>query len=263
MTKITRNNYTLQVLKPVDLETLKKIKSVKQDHNVMELIPTDIMRLEIGFGLIPLADSDLEDNLVKRIKILRKDIEDETGISIPSIHILDNCKYLAPFEYSFYIRGKEMVKYEIKQNKFLCIASGKVKKIANAKEIKDPVFDCPVILINKNQIKEANNAGYITIVDAPAIIMTHLGYLIKENISEVFTYDISKNILKNVQDKNPLLVKDCLSEYRPVKIKKILSIILEKRKNLLNIDRILEMLLYYSKEKDIEKIAELIIELEK
>jgi flagellar biosynthesis component FlhA len=135
MAKITRN-YVLEALKPVDEETIKKFRAIKQDRNEMEIIQTDIMRLELGLGLIPLVNEDLKHNLLERIKAMRKKIEKETGISIPSIRIMDNPIGLSEFEYSFYIRGRKMVQYKINHNKYLCSSEGTVKKRLTVKKLK-------------------------------------------------------------------------------------------------------------------------------
>jgi flagellar biosynthesis protein FlhA len=255
MAKIV-NNYTLTVLKPVNKDAIKEIRAIKQERVGMRIIPTDIMRLELGIGLIPLVDKDLRLNLPERIKRIRREIEKETGICMPIVHIVDNMK-LKEFEYSFYIRGKEMVKYEIKRNKYLCLDNGNVKNKVEGKEIKDPTFGLPAILINKNQIKEAADAGY-TIVDALGIIAVNLKYLIKKEICKIFTYDNSKYILKKVSEKNPLLVEDCYLKLSHITIKKALTMILAETGNLLNIDEIMEMLLFYSKKEGIEDIEKII-----
>jgi flagellar biosynthesis protein FlhA len=257
MAKITKN-YTLKVLRPVNEEMIKEFRAMKQDRNGMKIIPTDMMRLEIGLGLIPLFDKNLRYNLRERITVMRKNIEEETGISIPSIRIRDNPR-LTDFEYAFYVRGEKLVNYEIKHNKYLCIANGKIKNKIDGKEIKEPVFGTPAILINKNQIKEAADAGY-TIADAPCIIMTNLEYLIKENIAKIFTYDSSKYLLKKVGETHPLLIADCLSKLSPVDLGIILTIILDGKKNLRNIDIIIVLLLFYfERGRDIGNIAELVL----
>jgi flagellar biosynthesis protein FlhA len=258
MAKITRN-YVLEVLKPVDEETIKKFRAIKQDRNEMEIIQTDIMRLELSLGLVPLVDEDLKHNLLERIKAMRRNIEKETGISIPPIRIRDNAIDLSEFEYSFYIRGRKMVQYKINHSKYLCISDGTVKNKIDGKEIKDPTFGAPAILINKNKIKEAAEAGY-TVVDAPSIIMTNLEFLIKENISEIFTYDGSIHLLKKVGETNPFLIEYCFSKYRPIELKEILHMMLKRKKNLLDIDKIIELLIFLSeKERNIENIKKIIL----
>jgi len=247
-----------QDLKPVNEEIIKKIKSINQNLNEMKIIQDDIIRLEIGLGLIHLVDEYFENNLLKRISLIHKEIERETGICIPRIRIRDNIN-LKEFEYSFYICGKEMIKYEIEYNKYLCIENGRVKNKIDGKCIKDPTFGLPAILINKEQIEDAVDAGYI-VADAQDIISVSLRHFMKEKLFEIFTYDNSKNLLEKVSESNPLLIYDCYSKYRHIEIKRILSKILEKKKNLLDIVKIIELLIFYADEKDdIDKITELII----
>lgn len=249
------NNYTLEVLKPVSKEILKNVKKIKQDRNSMKIKPYDIMTLYIGVGLIPLVE---DNNLLIRIKNMRSQIALETGIIIPSIRILDDLK-LRQFEYSFFIKKKQIIKNSIKHNKYLCLINGNEKNKIEGIKTKDPVFKMPAILINKNQIKEAGEAGY-TVVDTPIIIITHLNNIIKEHLYEIFTYDQSKVLLKPVAYQNPILVEDCYSKYKHIEIKEILSEILKKKGVLLNINKILELLLLYVDEKNnIDKITDLII----
>ena len=160
---------------------------LRKPINEMKIIKDDIMRLEIGIGLIPLVVEDLEDNLQKRISSIRNEIERETGICIPRLHIVDN-PALKQFEYSFYICGKEMVKYEIENNKYLCIDPGNVKNKIDGKSTKDPTFGLPAILINKEQIGDTVDAGYI-VADAQKIISTSLVHFIKINLFEIFSYN--------------------------------------------------------------------------
>jgi hypothetical protein len=68
MAKIV-NNYTLTVLKPVNKDAIKEIRAIKQERVGMRIIPTDIMRLELGIGLIPLVDKDLRLNLLERCNL--------------------------------------------------------------------------------------------------------------------------------------------------------------------------------------------------
>jgi flagellar biosynthesis component FlhA len=84
-------------------------------------------------------------------------------------------------------------------------------------------------LIDKNKIKEAADAGYI-IADALCIIMTNLKFLIKENISEIFTYDTLMHLLKKAGKMNPFLIEYCFSKYKPIELKEILHMMLEQKK---------------------------------
>jgi hypothetical protein len=67
--------------------------------------------------------------------------------------------------------------------------------------------------------------------------------------------------LKNVGEKYPLLIEDCFLKFKPGFIKKVLTMILERKKNLHNIDKILELLLFYfERKRDVRDIVELILE---
>ena len=255
MAKIIKN-YVLELLRPVSEETIRMFRKTKQDRYVMDINPFDVMRLNIGLGLLPLVDKELEDNLLKRIDNIRCYIAIETGVIIPSIHIVDDLK-LKSFEYSFYIRNKQIIKNEIKRNKYICIPCGNIK---NEVKIKEYVFGVPAGVLSRKQIQEAGNAG-CEFTDALDILKTNLYLLIKENLHEIFTYDNSKNILRRVSKQNPSLIEDCYSKYTLIEIKNILCKILKRNGTLLNINKIIEtLLLYADKKNNIEELTDLIIQ---
>jgi hypothetical protein len=63
-----------------------------------------VLALEVGYGLIPLVDVEQDGELLERIKSIRRQIAQEIGIVVPSIHIQDNMK-LKPGAYSILLKG--------------------------------------------------------------------------------------------------------------------------------------------------------------
>ena len=245
-------------LKPLNKEEANIFAAIKQDRIENRFIPPALIKLEIGIGLVPLADKDL---LSYRIRDIRGTIENEIGIRIPSINIIIN-PHLNPFEYALFINGKELkqlIKYEIKPGKYLCLnPNGDDFKLEGETD-KDPTFGLPCIYISKEQIDEALSALY-TVVDSATILIVSIQEFIKRNISEIFTHSYSKNILESVSRFHPLLLEDCYAQFDLDEIKNILNKIIKKAGTLSNIDEILELLLLYSKDtKDCDKIVELVL----
>lgn len=68
----------------------------------------DIIRFELGMGVIPLVDPKENGNFLDKIRHMRKKLEEETSRNIPLIRVLDNSE-LNELQYKISIKGKVLV----------------------------------------------------------------------------------------------------------------------------------------------------------
>ena len=253
------NNDALKVvyfepIPPVDKKLLRIFHEKNEGKDSLKIIPKDIITIEIGYGLIALCNKDLKGNIFEYIEYLRSDIVYEYGIKLPSIGIIDNPD-LDIYEYCIKIRGEIFGQYIIPQNEYIAIDPGDVKKKIKGKKIKEPVFGISAFLISKDIVNIAVNAGY-TVADSGMIIKVHLDHIAKENLEKILSYENSKKLLSDIKKKSPKLVEDVFNEFKFIEIKYVLQKILSEKISLVNIEVILELILYYSlKTRDIEEIA--------
>ncbi|HDM69980.1 MAG TPA: EscV/YscV/HrcV family type III secretion system export apparatus protein, partial [Thermotogales bacterium] len=96
-------------------------------EEVSEIIQADTVEVEIGYGLIPLADPSQGGDLLERITMVRKQIAYEYGLVITPIRIRDSV-LLKPNEYVIKIKGVEVARYELMPNKLLAMNPGNAKE---------------------------------------------------------------------------------------------------------------------------------------
>ena len=84
----------------------------KEPENVMNLISVEPMEVEIGYGLIPLADESSGGDLLQRIASVRRQCAIEMGIVVQPIRIRDNLQ-LKTNEYVIKIRGTVVASAEL------------------------------------------------------------------------------------------------------------------------------------------------------
>ncbi len=89
---------------------------------VEEVKPVELLAVELGYGLIYLADEAQGGDLLDKIKGLRKQLAQEMGIMIPSVHVRDNLS-LKPAEYQILIKGVEVARAELLPNLLSCSSS--------------------------------------------------------------------------------------------------------------------------------------------
>ncbi len=72
----------------------------KRDERWMVMLEnTEHLLIEIGEGLIPIADSERSTSLIQSIKELRKHLSEVHGLAFDKIRLMDNTDELQPFEY--------------------------------------------------------------------------------------------------------------------------------------------------------------------
>ena len=82
----------------------------------------DELMLEVGLGLVPLVDSKQGGQLLGKVRSLRKQLAQQLGFLVPSIHITDNLT-LKEREYVIYLRGVEIARWEMRRDCMLAISS--------------------------------------------------------------------------------------------------------------------------------------------
>ena len=82
------------------------------------ILKLDELMLEVGMGLVPLVDAKQGGQLLARVKSMRKNLAQQLGFLVPSIHITDNLS-LKDREYVIYLRGVEIARWELRRD---CLA---------------------------------------------------------------------------------------------------------------------------------------------
>ncbi len=86
------------------------------------VLKLDDLMLEVGVGLVPLVDAKQGGQLLARVKSLRKNLAQQLGFLVPSIHITDNLS-LKDKEYVIYLRGVEIARWEMRRDRLLAVNS--------------------------------------------------------------------------------------------------------------------------------------------
>jgi flagellar biosynthesis protein FlhA len=199
--------------------------------------------MELGYGLVPLADKPQGAELLDRITRIRREIALDLGLVVPRIRIVDNPR-LEPSEYSLKIRGVEVGRGNIRLGHFLAINPGGVREEVAGEKTRDPAFGLPALWIMESQRETAERAGY-TVVDAPSIIATHLTEIIKRHAADILDRQEVKSILDTIKQDYPAVVEEAQRELTIGDIQKVLQGLLREQVSIRNMVIILETLADY------------------
>ncbi len=152
-----------------------------QEASWDDLVPVDVLALEVGYRLIPLVDRVQDGELLKRIKGIRKKFAQEIGFLPPSVHIRDNLE-LKPNAYRILVNGVAIGEGEAVPGMFLAINPGNASSSLPGAMTKDPAFGLPAVWIEGGLRGQAQIGGH-TVVDASTVVATHLNTLMQRHAS--------------------------------------------------------------------------------
>lgn len=193
----------------------------EEEHKINDILKVEILELELGYGLIKLAENEL----TERIRSMRRSIAESLGFLMPKLRIRDNLR-LKPNEYSFKLKGVSIASAEIYPDKYLAMDSGFITEEIEGIATKEPAFNSDALWIDANLKDEATLNGYI-VIDPASVISTHMSELIKAHASELLTRQEVQNLLDKVKNDYPIIVESALGVAPVSLIQKILKDLLK------------------------------------
>ncbi len=228
----------------------------KEPENVMNLITVEPIEVEIGYGLIPLADESTGGDLLQRIASVRRQCAIEMGIVVQPIRIRDNLQ-LGSNEYVVKLRGTVVASAEMMPGMLLAMdATGEGIDIGGLKTI-EPTFGLPAVWINGDQREDAEIRG-LTVVDPTTVMVTHLTETIKSHSFELLGRQEVKVIVDNAKEKYSAVVEELTPDLMSLgELQKVLQNLLREKVPIKDIVTIMESLADNSRNtRDIELLTE-------
>ena len=203
-------------------------------------IEQEVFGLEMGYGLLVLADKKKGGDLLERITGARTNFAREMGMLLPTIGVRDNIE-LEPNEYRFLLRGKEVVRSTIMPDRVLAMSmgGGDATKLKGIPTI-EPVFGIHAMWIPEDERRNAEIEG-CTVVDPSSVLVTHLADALKRIAYLILEREGTQRLLDLIKDKNPTLVSELLPDLVNVGIiQRTLQNLLRERISIKNLTIVLE-----------------------
>ncbi len=205
------------------------------------VLKLDELTLEVGLGLVPLVDAKQGGQFLTRVKALRKNLAQQLGFMVPSIHITDNLS-LREGEYVVQLRGVEIARWEMRQGMLLAISSDNGVPNLPGEATREPAFDVPAKWISRELQAPAIAAGY-AVVDTTSVMAAHLAELIKRNAYELLSRQETKRLIDRLNDSHPKLVEELIPKLMSLgEVQKTLQQLLREQVSIRDLGTILESL---------------------
>ncbi len=217
-------------------ETQNRPEPKPEDH-----LFVDPLELELGVGLLRLADPATGGDLLDRVTRIRHKIAQELGIILPKVRIRDNIR-LGQRDYQIKIRDVAVAWGSIYPDGLLAIDTGATSGEIPGIETVEPAFGRPAKWIEQGQKERAELMGY-NVVEPSAVAITHLTEVVREHSSELLTREQIHALIENLKESSPKVVEELIPDVLKIsQVQHVLSNLLRERVPIRDLETILQTL---------------------
>jgi len=203
------------------------------------------MQIELGYGLVGLADRNKGGDLLDRVTGVRKTFAQEMGVIVPPIRLRDNLQ-LEPNQYRFLLKGQPVAQGELMPGHWLAMNATNSKVTLKGLPTVEPVFKLPATWVTDVERKNAEISGY-TVVDAASVLVTHLTETVKRNCHEILSRQDVQILLDTLKQTNPTVVSELIPAQLTVgQVQRVLQNLLAEGVSIRNLAGILEKVSDYA-----------------
>jgi len=218
---------------------------VKAQEKLEDLLTLDPLQIELGYGLVPLADPRKGGDLLERITGVRRNFATEMGVVIPPIRLRDNLQ-LGTHEYRFVLKGNPVAQGQLMPGHWLAMNASNSKVTLKGIPTVEPVFQLPATWVLEAERKTAEAAGY-TVVDAASVLITHLSETLRRHCHELLGRQEVQQLLDHLKQTHPALVNELVPAQLSLgQVQRILQNLLAEGISIRNLAGILEKVSDYA-----------------
>ncbi len=219
----------------------KAEEAKKPEERIEDYLAVDPMEVEIGVGLIKLADPKRGGDLLERIHRIRQNVAADIGIILPKVRIRDSFQ-LEQQQYRIKIAGMPVATGAVHPGMFLAMDSGMTSGKVPGLATKDPAFGTPALWIEPPAREQAEMLGY-TVVEPGAVIATHLTETVRRHAAEILTRDATKHLIDELRQTAPAVVDELIpGQMKLADVQQILQSLLREQVPVRQLSAILETL---------------------
>jgi len=216
-----------------------KTAETSKEEPISTALALDLLRVELGYGLLPLINDVKGHRITDQIKALRRQLATEMGFVMPAVRILDNMQ-LGANEYRIRVKEVDSGRGELYPGLLLTMDPKGLPIDLPGTHTTEPAFGLPATWVNASLREQASFKGY-TVVDPGTVLTTHLTEVLKSHMSELLSYAETKKLLDDLPPENKKLVDELIpSQISVTGVQRVLQTLLSERVSIRDLPAILE-----------------------
>lgn len=205
----------------------------------LDALALDPLELAIGFGLVPMVDTQAGGTLLARVGTIRRQIASELGMVIPPVRIRDDVG-LDSHEYVMRVRGTEVARGGVMAGHHMAMNPGDAMGQLPGIPTTEPAFGLPAVWIPESGRAEAEALGW-TVVDAESVVVTHLTEMIRAHASELLSRQETRQLLDQLKEFNEAVVTEVVPDVLSLgEVQRVLQSLLRENVSIRDLGSVLE-----------------------
>ncbi|HEY0282659.1 MAG TPA: flagellar biosynthesis protein FlhA [Rhizomicrobium sp.] len=220
-------------------EEKAKADAAPTEEPIATALALDLLRIELGYGLLPLINDVQGHRITDQIKALRRQLAQEMGFVMPAVRILDNMQ-LGANEYRISVKEVDSGRGELIPGSLLVMDPKGQPIDLPGTHTTEPAFGLPATWVTGSLREEASFRGY-TVVEPGTVLTTHLTEVLKAHMSELLSYAETKKLLDDLPAEHKKLVEELIpSQISVTGVQRVLQTLLAERVSIRDLTAILE-----------------------
>jgi flagellar biosynthesis protein FlhA len=220
-------------------EEKDRADAAPKEEPIATALALDLLRVELGYGLLPLINDVKGHRITDQIKALRRQLASEMGFVMPSVRILDNMQ-LGANEYRICVKEVDSGRGELFPGSILVMDPRGAPIDLPGTHTTEPAFGLPATWIANALREEASFRG-LTVVDPGTVLTTHLTEVLKTHMSELLSFAETRKLLDDLPVEHKKLVEELIPSQISVNgVQRVLQTLLSERVSIRDLPAILE-----------------------
>ncbi|MCB2412897.1 flagellar biosynthesis protein FlhA [Demequina sp. TTPB684] len=204
---------------------------------LMEQMRVHALEIQLAPDLVDLVGSGTDQDLLARVRGLRRKIAMELGLVVPPVRTRDSVE-LPRSTYVVKIAGVEVGRGEAPSGRLLALGDHLEQIVGTP--VHEPVFGLTGKWIPTEMRAQAELAG-ATVVDRVSVLVTHLGSIITSNASRLLTREDVRVLVEGVKQVNPAVVDELVPGMLSLgEVQRVLQGLLTERVSIRDLPRVFE-----------------------
>jgi flagellar biosynthesis protein FlhA len=211
------------------------------EEKIEDYLAIDPMEIEIGVGLIRLADPKRGGDLLDRVQRVRQNVAADIGIIMPKVRIRDNMR-IEQNSYRIKVADMAVAEATLYPGRFLAMDSGLTTGKVAGINTKEPAFGTAAVWVEPTDRDRAEMLGY-TVVEPVSVLATHLTEAVRKHADEILTRDATKHLIDQLKQSSPAVVDELIpAQLKLAEVQQILQMLLREQVPIRQLGPILETL---------------------
>jgi flagellar biosynthesis protein FlhA len=220
-------------------EEKERADAAPKEEPIATALALDLLRIELGYGLLPLINDIKGHRITDQIRALRRQLAGEMGFVMPSVRILDNMQ-LGANEYRICVKEVDSGRGELFPGSLLVMDPKGAPIDLPGTHTTEPAFGLPATWVSGAMREEASFRGF-TVVDPGTVLTTHLTEVLKTHMSELLSFAETRKLLDDLPAEHKKLVEELIPSQIAVNgVQRVLQTLLAERVSIRDLPAILE-----------------------